>query len=167
MDVTELNVCMERLRAGDREAFSALYDAMSRPVYTVARRIVQSREIAEDITQEVFVRLYVSPPPPSIENPRAWIFRMARNLAIDAWRKKQSTDIDDVQLAEADVADAVALRLDTEAAIGHLPAMERQILSLHLDGDMPFREIAPIVGLSLPAVYRRYRKAIKTLQNLL
>ena len=167
MDVTELNECMSRLRAGDKEAFSHLYDELSRPVYTVARRIVRSREIAEDITQEVFVRLYVSPPPPSINNPRAWIFRMARNLAIDAWRRKQSADIEDVQLSTEDPADDVALRLDTEAAIGRLPTVERQILSLHLDGEMPFGEIAPIVGMSLPAVYRRYRKAIKTLQKWL
>ena len=167
MDVSELRECIERTRMGDKEAFSCLYDELSCPVYTVARRIVHSREIAEDITQEVFVRLYVSPPPPSIENPRAWIFRMARNLAIDAWRKKQSADIDDVQLEEEDVADAVALRLDTEAAIGCLPTVERQILSLHLDCEMPFREIAPIVEMSLPAVYRRYRKAIKILQKLL
>ncbi len=167
MNVTDLNACMDRVRAGDKEAFSCLYDELSRPVYTVARRIVQSREIAEDITQEVFVRLYVSPPPPSIENPRAWIFRMARNLAIDAWRKKQSADIEDIELTAADHADSVALRLDTEAAIGRLTAVERQILSLHIDGEMPFREIAPIVGLTLPAVYRRYRKAIQTLQKLL
>ena len=167
MNVTDLNECMDRVRTGDREAFSCLYDEMSRPVYTVARRIVQSREIAEDITQEVFVRLYVSPPPPSIVNPRAWIFRMARNLAIDAWRRKQSADIEDIELTTVDHADDVAIRLDTEAAIGRLPAAERQILSLHIDGEMPFREIAPIVGLTLPAVYRRYRKAIQTLQKLL
>lgn len=156
-----------RMHNGDKEAFAHIYRELKQPVFTIVRRIVQSKEAAEDITQDVFVKLYLSPPDSSVQNPRAWIFQMARNLSIDALRKKQSTDIDDVQLAAEDAFSNIAMRLDIETAIGKLPRIEREILSLHLNGELHFNEISRIVGLSLPAVYRKYRKALKSLRDLL
>lgn len=59
------------------------------------------------------------------------------------------------------------MKLDVESAIGKLSCLERQILTLHLNGDLNFNDIARIVELSLPAAYRKYRKALKTLRDLL
>ncbi len=159
-----LNEYFSKVRNGDKAAFTQIYHELKKPVFTIACRIVQSRETAEDITQEVFVRLFLSPPDSSVRNPRAWIFQMVHNLAIDALRKKQNTDI----AYEQEVADTmgdVELRMDLEAAIGTLMDCEREILSLHLNGGLHFNEISEIVGLSVPSVYRRYRKALKTLRN--
>lgn len=163
----DLKDCFLKVQNGDKDSFAHLYNELKQPVFTIAYRIVQSREIAEDITQEVFVKLYISPPDSHIGNPRAWIFQSARNLSIDALRKKQSVNIDDVQLTGDDTADRVILRLDVESAISKLPCMERQVLTLHLNGDLNFNSIAHIVELSLAATYRKYRRALKTLQNLL
>ena len=92
---------------------------------------------------------------------------MARNAAIDALRTKQCIHPDDVSfVAEDEIGNSIQ-RWDIESAIGRLPCDERDILVLRLNADLPFREIAPIVGLSLPATYRKYRKAIKTLRELL
>ena len=156
-----------RVREGDKEAFAQIYNELKQPVYTIVCRIVQSKELAEDVTQDVFVKLLVSPPASSIKNPRAWIFQMARNLAIDALRKKQGVDIDGVELTAGDEIGSLIMRWDIGSAISRLPRDEREILSLHLNGELHFHEIAPIVELSLPATYRKYRKAIKTLQELL
>ena len=155
------------VRQGDKEAFAHIYNELKQPVFTIVCRIVQSKEIAEDITQDLFVKLFVSPPDSSIRNVRAWIFQMTRNLAIDALRKGQCMDIDDVDIAEVDKLDGFLVRWDIEAAMRRLPCVEREILSLHINGELTFLEISRIVELSLPATYRKYRKAIHTLRERL
>ena len=164
---TDLKEYFSRVQNGDKDAFAQIYNELKQPVFTIVCRIVQSKEIAEDVTQDVFVKLFISPPDSSIRNPRAWIFQMARNLAIDALRKKQSIDLDDVELAVEDEISGVIMRWDIESAISRLPRDEREVLTLHINAELHFNEIAHIVGLSLPATYRKYRKAIKTLRELL
>ena len=165
----ELNLkeCFSKVRQGDGEAFAAIYSDLKQPVYTIVCRIVQSGAMAEDVTQDVFVKLFVSPPDSSVRNLRAWVFRMAHNLAIDALRKEHCTNMDDVAAVAEDQLGKVTTRLDIEAAIGRLPRDEREVLSLHLNAELHFNQIATIVGLSLPATYRKYRKAIGTLRELL
>lgn len=163
----DLKEYFSRAQNGDKEAFARIYNELKQPVFTIVCRIVQSKEIAEDVTQDVFVKLFISPPDSSIRNPRAWVFQMARNLAIDALRKKQSIDLDDVELVAEDEIGSVILRWDIEAAISRLPRDEREILTMHINAELHFNEISRIVGLSLPTTYRKYRKSIKTLRELL
>lgn len=158
---------LSRARNGDKEAFAQIYEELKQPVFTIVCRIVQSKEIAEDVTQDIFVKLFISPPDSSVKNPRAWIFQMARNLAIDALRRKQSIDIDDVELVAEDALSSVVMRMDIESAISRLPRVEREIVSLHINAELHFHEISSIVGLSVPSVYRKYRKAIKALRQFL
>lgn len=163
----DLNEYFSRVRNGDKEAFARIYDELERPVFTIVSRIVQSKEIAEDVTQDIFVKLFLCPPDSSVRNPRAWIFQMTRNSAINALKKQQRTDIDGVELAADDPIHRMVLRMDIEAAIRRLPRIQREILSLRINAGLHFAEISRIVGLSLPAVYRKYRNAIKTLRELL
>ena len=163
----DLKEYFSKARNGDREAFAQIYEELKRPVFTIACRIVQSKEIAEDVTQDVFVKLFVSPPDSSVRNPRAWIFQIARNAAIDALRKGQCIDIDDVDIADDEKLSGYIVRWDIESAIKRLPRIEREILSLHLNAELSFVEISRIVGLSLPTTYRKYRKTINTLRELL
>ncbi len=166
MNEAELKEAFAKLRGGDKEAFARIYHDMKHVVFTVVWRIVRSKETAEDVTQDVFVKLYVSPPDPSIQNVKAWIFRMARNRAIDELRKKQSVSMEDMDPQANDNTDTLEWKWDVESAIATLPDIERQILTLHLNGGLSFAETAHTVGLTLPATWRKYRKAIKTLQNL-
>lgn len=167
MSEMNLKEYFSRVRQGDKEAFAHIYSELKQPVFTIVCRIVQSREIAEDVTQDIFVKLFISPPDSSIRNPRAWIFQIARNLAIDALRKGQCIDIDDVDIADEEKLNSYIVRWDIESAIKRLPRVEREILSLRINGELSFVEISRIVGLSLPATYRKYRKAINTLRKLL
>ena len=82
MNNEQLKILFTKIRNKDKEAFTTVYNEMKFPVFTVIYRIVNNKEIVEDITQEVFVRLFVSTPDPSVKNIRAWIFTLARNLAI-------------------------------------------------------------------------------------
>ena len=165
MNETTLRELFSRIRNGDSEAFGLIYRELSQPICTICWRITQSRETAEDITHDVFVKLYTTPPDNSVQNIRAWIFRMARNQAIDALRRNARTAEARNDLHRTDPFDRIHIRMDLEAAFAKLPSEEREILALHLNGQLHFRQIAKIVGLSLPAVYRKYRKALKQIQT--
>lgn len=164
MNLSEL---FARMQCGDLNAFASVYQALKRPVYTICYRITQSRETAEDITHDVFIKLLRSPPDPSVKNARAWIFQMARNLSIDALRKESRKSDRDAPIEIVDPYPHLDLRMDIEAALGNLSCDEREILTLHLNAALNFREISHIIGLSLPATYRRYRNALKLLQKAL
>lgn len=156
----------EAIRAGDKEAFACVYHQLKTPVYTVIYRIVQSHGAAEDVMQELFLKLYQSPPTPSVINLRAWMFQVARNLAIDQLRKeKQHIPLEEVAGEFEAAGHEVDQELDLERALKKLEDNECQIVTLHLIAGLTFREIASLMGLSLPAVYRRYRKALIGVRN--
>lgn len=166
MEQTELRKHFNALRGGDREAFAVIYNDMKTPVYTVIYRIVRRRECAEDVMQEVFVRLFTSPPDDSVKNLRSWIFTMAHNLALDSLRKKQSEPLEDgnTDAAEPPLEHSVGLRLDVESALRRLSSEESRIVTLHLNAGLTFREISSVTGISPSAVYRLYKKAVSALR---
>ena len=166
MNEKELGVLFCSFREGNNEAFSEIYNELKKPVFTIAYRITFVREIAEDITQELFLKLYTSPPDASVRNPRAWIFRMARNLAIDALRKKQCSDIDEVTLSFDDTEE-INTGIDIEKALSSLSLSEREIVSLHIDGGLGFREIGKALGISLTSAYKKYKSALNKMRRML
>ena len=165
MNEINLRELFNRVQNRDQEAFVRVYLELSKPIYTICWRITQSRETAEDITHDVFVKLYSTPPDASVQNIRAWIFQMARNQAIDTLRKSGRTVERNLDFHNADSLDRIHFRMDIEAAFAKLPREEREILALYLNGHLNFKEIAGIVKLSLPATYRKYRKALKKIQT--
>lgn len=167
MENTVLAQKLAQVRCGDKAAFEEIYRQLSTPLFTVILRIVQNRAAAEDVFQEVFVKLYQTPPPDTVANPRAYLFQMAHNLAIDSLRKLRPTsEWESVQLGHMQ-EEQMAEKLDIEQAMGTLDCTARQIVSLHLNAGLKFREIASIVGLPLGTVLWKYQKAIKALQAYL
>jgi len=168
MTDAQLQGQLKLLRTGDMDAFEAIYTQLNRPIFTVIVRIVNDRALAEDLLQEVFVKLYQSPPPSSVRRPRAYLFQTARNLAIDSLRASRPT----VPLEEAEPQPApqpadLHLAMDVGAAMAALPQSQRQVVSLHLDGGLKFREIAQITHTPLGTVLWRYRQAIQALRDML
>lgn len=168
MAVLELTTLFQRLREGDRDAFTSIYQELKQPVYTICWRIVQRKEIAEDLTQDVFIKLYTAPPPSSVKNERAWVFQVARNASIDALRKHREQQLEDREYSAGQPElDRLDQRMDVERAMAQLCAEDRELLTLHLNAELTFQQIGQITGRSLPSVYRAYQKAIKTLRELL
>ncbi len=167
MDKTNLNELFIQVQRGDKDAFTQLYHSLKQPVFTIIYRIVQDQTTAEDLTQDLFVKLFVSPPEATVKSPRAWIFQSAHNLAVDALRKIKPVNIDDAALASEDHIHALVIKTDLERAIATLSPTEREILSLRANGGLGFSDISRITGQSLSAVYRSYRKTLRTLQTLL
>jgi RNA polymerase sigma-70 factor (ECF subfamily) len=167
MTESQLQARLDLLRSGDLNAFEELYAELNQPLFTVILRIVGHRAAAEDILQEVFLKLYQSPPPPSVRKPRAYLFQMARNLAIDSLRTQHpAVPLDDLALQGAPGPDR-DFALDVSDALAALPQRQRQVVSLHLDGGLKFREIAQITETPLGTVLWQYRQAVDRLRTLL
>lgn len=164
----DLSAELSLLRQGDKLAFERIYKEFHVPVFTIILRIVHNRAESEELLQEVFLKLYQSPPPKTIANPRAYLFQMAHHLAIDHLRQQRpTTEISANEHSPTEFATQVGHRLDLTQALAKLSSAESQIVTLHLNAQLKFREIAPIVGLPLGTVLWKYQRALGRLRALL
>ena len=159
-----LKMLLQQLRNGDQRAFSDIYQEMKVPVFTVLVRMTGDRSLAEDLLQEVFLKIYRQPP--QVEKPRAYLFRMTRNLAVDVLRRSQPTESLEEQ-EHLGITYASDVKLDLEQAFSMLTLQERQLAALHLSAGLTFREVAVIVERPLGTVLWQYQKAIGKLRMML
>ena len=151
-------------------------------VYGLLVRITGQTDVAEDLMQEALLRAFRSLDTYRSEGKfRAWIFRIAVNLARDWIRRhprEPATGLDDGSEASAamptDTAPGPEARLArseqtrrVEAALVRLPAADREVLLLRYYGDLPFKEIARITGEPLGTVLARSHRALKKLGECL
>lgn len=155
-----------------------LFEALRDPVFRQALRVLRSPAEAEDVTQEVFLRLYGEMRAErKVENPKAWLFRAAHNLAIDRLRGRQHTqsweESDDSESwkAVADPAPSVEERLAevqnqerVRALVSGLSAQERRCMELRAEG-LRYREIAGVLGVRITTVETYLARAVKKLMG--
>ena len=175
---------VDQALAGDRDAFGALVMRHQRGLVNYIFRLVGSRDLAMDLAQEVFMKVYVS-----LESfdPRyrftTWLYRIASNGAIDHLRRKQPRTLSLSQPAADDDAvapviagtdptpdDMLRLReLETrlDAAIGDLPTSYRQLILLRHRQHCRYDEIARITQLPLGTVKNRIFRAREILRSRL
>jgi RNA polymerase sigma-70 factor (ECF subfamily) len=182
---------MARFQSGDRAAFALLVRRHQRPLYNFALRHLASSSAAEEVVQEAFMRVFQSASDfRQTSRFTAWLYTIARNLCIDALRKKaqrQHRSLDEPaspndgdpqgpSLAErtADRAANVersALSLEMRArllsAVSELPDDQREVFLLREISDLPFKEIALIVDAPENTVKSRMRYALERLQAAL
>ena len=163
-DFDRINQWLAAMRQ-DRDAFAALYAEMSRPMYTVAARILNNRADAEDAVQEAFLKMLQKQSTDDIQNGRAYILQTVRNEALMILRKRSHEELREEMPDERPDGYAWESDVMIKEAIGKLSPTERDIVTLHINGELTFVEIAGIINMSLPAVYRRYRKAQKKLRR--
>ena len=164
----EINHLLSLLHTGDRSALEALYREFSIPFYTLIMRMTGDKALSEDVLHDFFVKLFLSPPAGSLRNPRAYLYRMLRNLAIDTLRRQKKNDPLDESLPWGeDFSAAAAERLDLDCAVSTLSPADREILSLHISSGLTFREIAEISETPLGTVLWRYQRSLRKLRALL
>ena len=171
-----------RLRSGRIEALEQLYDRYSTLVYSVALRIVHDQGLAEDMTQEVFLRLWRRPRmyDPARGRFVSWLMSVTRNRAIDEQRRRarrlrQEDDDDAIQaLQSADRLDdpaAVATLQDeraaVRAAVEQLPPAQRRVIELAYFAGMTQGEIADLTSTPIGTVKTRVRLAMRKLREAL
>ena len=140
--------------------------------------LVRDREEAEELTQEVFLRLHDQVRRgASFQNVKAWLFRIAHNLALDHERAGAHTTtvtpetwkaLEERRLDPALDPEALALRDERlrmlHTGINRLPALQQYCLHLRAEG-FRYREIAEIVGVSESAVCESLRRGVSRLMS--
>ena len=171
-----------RLRRGDPDALAAAIARYQHRLYRYLLRLVADPATAEDLFQQTWVRVMESIRRYDARRSfEAWLFAVAHNLAIDYLRKSRPESLDEMlpsgqmrgdglaatgpdpldSLLEWERADAVA------AALRHLPAIHREVLTLRFEEDMKLEQMAEVVQVPLSTVKSRLRRALDGLRNSL
>jgi RNA polymerase sigma factor (sigma-70 family) len=158
----------------DPSSFRELYDCHHERVYALAWRMCSDQRLAEDLTQEVFVKLW-----DALESYRGdsafgtWLHRVAVNVIwTHLTRERRSngwlepTD-GEPQAAMPSHGDAIATRIDLERALATLPHGARVILLLHCVDGYAYREISDALGVDIGTVKSQIHRARRLLQPML
>lgn len=160
---------VELYRQGDTRGFEVLLGRYEKPLLRFAARYDPSR--AQDIVQEVFLRLVREPAKlDGVENVSAWLYRVARNQAIDESRKETRMARRE-QLAavpEAGTAASSSFEVDEMAdlvatKLMGLPPRQRDVLILKIQESKTYREIGEVTGLSTSNVGYLIHQGLRTL----
>lgn len=162
-------------RAGDRAAFSTLVERYREVVFAYALARLRSRDEAEDLTQETFVRAFAGLERlRSLASWEAWLMRILRNLCNDALRRKRvrrAEVLDEEWAAPGPSPEAAVLRADgdrrLDAAIANLPEKYRVPLAMHYRSRLTYGEIALALGVPQSTVRGRLATALHLLRNRL
>ena len=182
-DATSDEMLLARICQRDEEALALLYARYGDIVYGLSLRIVRQVEVAEEVTQETFLRVWrgahTFQGDPS--GFRSWLFRIGRNLALDQLRRQaarprtvtitpEPTDdrapLDTLADETCDVAaqaTARCLRDQVQRALLTLPAEQRQALELAYFGGLTHREIAERTAEPLGTIKTRLRLGLQKL----
>jgi len=139
-------------------------------VYGFALSIVRSAHTAEDVMQETYIKVYTSAPSYDPQGkPMAWIFTIARNLALMKLREKSATEVSldpgRDRVKEEFTPEQALDRMVLKSAMLILGEDERQIIILHDVAGMKHREISGILQMPLPTVLSKYRRALSKLKK--
>ena len=162
---------VSRIRAGDEQAMSELYDRYAKVVYAVALRVLQDTGGAEDVLQDVFLQLWRNPDAfdASRGSLAAWLAVISRHRAIDRLRKRRpETDIEDCVIAAGtDPRDETERKLVVDKVRGVLAEMnpdQRKMLELAFFDGLTHTEIAEKTGEPLGTVKTRIRSGLQFLR---
>lgn len=124
-----LEALLARVAMGDRAAFDALYEATSAKLYAVCLSVLKDRAEAEDILQEVYIRVWKNASRYVVNglSPMTWLITIARNRAIDRLRARAARPAPDGAEMHADVISALPATDATPEAAA-IQAQERQRL---------------------------------------
>ena len=161
-----LEESIARARRGDRDAFEAIYRHAAGRVYALALRLEGRPADAEDLTQEVFIKVWAALP--SFRGDAAigtWIHGIAVRTAIDRYRRhgRFATLLDAEDLPSSE-GGGISMTLDLDAAIRMLPPAMRRLTVLHLVEGYRLHEVAEITGVSVGTVKSQVFKARQKLR---
>jgi RNA polymerase sigma-70 factor (ECF subfamily) len=174
---------LARVATGDSRALEALYDRYARVVYSSALRILGIAELAEEVVQETFWRVWRRSGTfqPGRGQVSSWILGIAHNLAIDELRRQRARpspvydevdrpvlrDMEDTRMDVAGAAlDAEQRRL-INAALDQIPTEQREAIELAYFGGLSQSEIATRLQNPLGTVKTRIRLGLQKLRDIL
>lgn len=168
---------------GNNSAFDVLLERYKDKLYYYIYFIVRSREVAEDIFQETFVKAIVT-----LQQGRyqpdgkfaAWITRIAHNLVIDQFRQERSENVVSNDETEVDLLNNMSLSegtiearmvntqvlKDVRRLVDELPDCQREVVFMRYYQNMSFKDIADCTGVSINTALGRMRYAILNMRRI-
>lgn len=173
MEVDSDEYYATQCQTGQSASFGVLYDRYLDKIYRFIYYKTFSKEVAEDLTSDVFHRALKSLGSFDVTkgNFSTWLYRIARNRVIDYYRtNKETVPIDDVfdigvdERTEA-VIDATAKLKEVTAYLETINAKQREIIMLRVWEEKSYREIADIVGGTEDSVKMAFSRSIRELRE--
>jgi RNA polymerase sigma-70 factor (ECF subfamily) len=168
-----------RLKDHNPEAMTDFFDKTFDTIFAKVHRLIRSRQIAEDLTQDIFLKIHKGLPSLDVEqNLMPWVVTILNNRLRDYWRSQASrrnqTGLDEFRDSLSAPATEISASLEqseTEAsvrrAIYRLPITMRSVLLLRTYDELSFVQIARVLRLTPGAARKRYSRALNELRGIL
>ena len=176
---TDARTDEELMRAyvgGDEAAFRLLFDRYVPQLMRLARRRLDGDDHAREVVQQTFFQLHAARNDfQEGKKLRPWVYTIAMNLVREHYRRRgrrKETELDPERSPAAATPDRGPIEAQQRAArlreaLASLPKSQREVVELHWFEEMPFAEVAAIVGATEGAVRVRAHRAYKRLEELL
>jgi RNA polymerase sigma-70 factor, ECF subfamily len=175
-------ILVTQVARGNSAALETLYDRYASTVLGLSLKVIGDQALAEDVLQETFWRVWQSAATyqPQRGSFAGWMFRIARNLAIDAYRRRNVRPqpmpgmdesepvLDQVPDPGVDVAEQVQSSIQNRqvrSAILSLPRVQQQVIEMAYFFGMTRQEIAEATGEALGTIHTRARLALQKLRE--
>jgi RNA polymerase sigma-70 factor (ECF subfamily) len=163
------NLLAREMAAGNPQAYAALYDRLARSLWRVAMSMLRDHQAAEDAVQETFVNLVKSREALArVQDLDAYVFACLRSAVLRRI-KKNKTERRHLQWAALMPGSSPDVSFESDDRIGNLlarlPAEQREVVALKIDGDLTFAQIAQVLNVSPNTAASRYRYAIDKLRR--
>lgn len=169
---------MRRIRRQDQQALSELYTRYGGPVYSIAMRVLRNPSHSEEVTQDIFLRVWEKGEQWDPEKGKlsSWLLTMARHAAIDRLRKEtRRPDISDAPLEDMPEIVSRIARVDTpqwqngqllREMLGELPDEQSQVIDMAFFSGFTHSQISEQLDLPLGTVKTRVRLGLQKLRSL-
>jgi RNA polymerase sigma factor (sigma-70 family) len=166
---------LQALQSHDEQAFNYLYDHYSKALFSVILQIIPLQEIAEDVLQEAFLKIWQNIRSYDETKGRlyTWMLNIARNQAIDRTRSKEfnnrtkTTELSETVYSNAQTVEAGIDDVGLKKTLGNLPDESRKLLELAYFQGYTQDEISKILNIPLGTVKTRIRATIIQLRKIL
>lgn len=170
---SSIEMLASRLKAGDQDAFTQLYHIYKDKIFAFAMRFLGSKEVAKEVVQEVFVKLWDARE--SVDPERSfngYLYRIARNKILDEIEKyRREVGLDTVNLTRevvASVEDKIfseeARKLETDV-VANFPKQRQEVYNLRRYEGLSYDEIAERLGISKNTVKTHLKLAMKEMKD--
>lgn len=170
IDGKELHEIFEKLKLKNKDAYEELYEKYSTLVYQIAFSILKDKENAEDIMQNVFIKIAnLSEEKLPSKYEASWLYTVTKNEAISYIRKnKQDMPIEEVvQKSSEDEIEKMLGENEFNQMLSFLEDTEKQIISLKVVLGLSFKEIANVLNMPIGTVQWKYYKSLHSLKLLI
>lgn len=176
----------QQILAGDQQAFETLVQRYSTPLFNFICRFLGDYDLACDVSQQVFLQLYLSLPTLRTGDPlKAWLFQVARNRCLDELRRKHAIHFSELESSSdeeelsplaavpdtsplpEELAERHDLQECLQRAIEGLPPKFRSVVLLRYAGQLSFSEIGQVLAMPEATAKTYFQRAKPLLRTAL